>query len=738
MADLLTGTVTFLFSDIEGSTALLKRLGDRYEEVVKQHDLLLREAFDEVGGRVIDTQGDAFFVAFPRAKDAVIAAVVAQRALGAHAWPDAVEVRVRMGVHTGEPTVGSERYVGLGVHRAARICAVGRGGQILVSQTTRELLREDPPSDAKLRDVGEQQLKDLDEPEHLYQVVAPGLRDDFRPLRTVSRQTGRAGGHEFRVLGPLEVMCAEQPVRLGGQKQRALLGILVLNAGRVVSTDRLIDQLWGEDAPRTAGTSLQNFISQLRKTLGSDRLVTRPPGYLLAAEPHETDLGRFEQSMREARNLPSEERATKLREALELWRGPPLADLTFESFAQAEIRRLEELRLAAIEERIEADLELGDHAELVGELQTLAEQNPLRERLRGQLMLALYRSGRQAEALQAYHDARRALVDELGIEPSPALQHLHASILRQEVALQPAGSTKAADEDHATEVIRALLAGRLIPVLGPGTGSVENIADRLAESFECPPESRGDLTRVSQYIAVTRGVGPLYDELHELFAEESEPTSVHRLFARVPPILRARGAQQELLVTASYGRALERAFEEAGEEIDVISYCALGRDRGKFVHRQPDGVERVIDLPNTYGELSLEQRPVILKIHGEVDLRPERERESFVVSEDDYIAYLSQTELAGVVPVTLAAKLRRSHYLFLGYPLVEWNLRVFLHRVFGDEPISYRSWAIQPAAEPIHREFWRKREVDVFDVPIDDYATMLDERLSAEAAETVG
>jgi peptide/nickel transport system substrate-binding protein len=183
-AGLPTGTVTFLFTDIEGSTRLLKQLRDGYAAVLVEHERIIRAALAEHDGWEIDTQGDSFFAAFRRAKDAVGAALAAQRALAANEWPDGVELRVRMGMHTGEPVVGGERYVGLGVHRAARISAAGHGGQVLVSQTTRELLRDDPLPDVTLRDLGEHQLKDLDEPERIYQLVAPGLADEFPPLKT--------------------------------------------------------------------------------------------------------------------------------------------------------------------------------------------------------------------------------------------------------------------------------------------------------------------------------------------------------------------------------------------------------------------------------------------------------------------------------------------------------------------------------------------------------------------------
>ena len=272
---------------------------------------------------------------------------------------------------------------------------------------------------------------------------------------------------DFRILGPLDAVGDDGPVALGGQKQRALLALLLVHAGEVVATERLVTELWGERPPKTATTSLQNFVSQLRKLLGSERLETKPPGYVLRVDPGHFDLARFEQLVSTARGAGAAERAKLLREALALWRGPPLADFVFETFAQGEIRRLEELRLGALEERIEADLELGGGSDLVAELESLVDQYPLRERLRGQLMLALYRAGRQADALQSYHATRSVLVDELGIEPSPALQQIYTSILRQETALAPE-SSPASPEDQLTDMIKALIAGRLVPVLGTG------------------------------------------------------------------------------------------------------------------------------------------------------------------------------------------------------------------------------------------------------------------------------
>jgi YVTN family beta-propeller protein len=191
MPELPSGTVTFLFTDIEGSTALLNRLGREYGVVLEEHQRILREAVAAHGGHEVDTQGDSFFIAFRRAKDAVAAAVDVQRDLAAHPWPDGVQLLVRMGLHTGEPQVGEKRYVGIGVHRAARIGAAGHGGQVLLSRTTRELVEDDLPPGVTVRDLGERRLKDLDRPERLSQLVIQGLRSDFAALKTLDVELAR-------------------------------------------------------------------------------------------------------------------------------------------------------------------------------------------------------------------------------------------------------------------------------------------------------------------------------------------------------------------------------------------------------------------------------------------------------------------------------------------------------------------------------------------------------------------
>jgi YVTN family beta-propeller protein len=251
---------------------------------------------------------------------------------------------------------------------------------------------------------------------------------------------------EFRVLGPLEVLARGAPIALGGAKQRALLAVLLLHRREAVSTDRLVEELWGERPPPTATKTVQVYVSQLRKALGGGLLETHGRAYLLAAEPEQVDLDRFDAlaaSGRHALENGDDDTAVRLlRGALELWRGPPLADFAYESFAQSEIARLDEARLAALEDRIDAELALGRHTGLVAELEALVREHPRRERLQGQLMLALYRAGRQADALARYGEARSALIDKLGLEPGRALGELERKILIRDPSLDaPPGQT---------------------------------------------------------------------------------------------------------------------------------------------------------------------------------------------------------------------------------------------------------------------------------------------------------
>jgi DNA-binding SARP family transcriptional activator len=242
-------------------------------------------------------------------------------------------------------------------------------------------------------------------------------------------------------LGPLEVANEDGELSLGGGKQRGVLVLLLLHANEQVPTDKLIDQLWVDAPPASAPKIVQNYVSRLRRALGDGALSTHGRSYVLRVAPGELDLDRFKDGLelgrRELAAGDPGSASSSLQRALDLWRGPPLADFTYEPFARAEIEQLEELRLAALIERVEADLALGRHTHLIGELEELVRRHPLQERLRAQLMLALYRSGRQAEALQVYREARQTLAAELGIEPGEALQHLERAILTHDPALEP-------------------------------------------------------------------------------------------------------------------------------------------------------------------------------------------------------------------------------------------------------------------------------------------------------------
>jgi DNA-binding SARP family transcriptional activator len=367
---------------------------------------------------------------------------------------------------------------------------------------------------------------------------------------------------EFRILGPLEAWHEESEVPLGGRKPRALLAVLLLHPNEVVPADRLIDELWGEDSPEDAAAALRVNVSRLRKALPQDVLTTRSPGYVIRIEPDALDLHEFERLVDEGRSLLARglaaDASKRLREALSLWRGPAFADFTYESFAQTAIARLEEIRLAAVELRIDADLALGRHDELVGELEALVAEHPLRERLQRYLMTALYRSGRQAEALDAYKDARRIFVDELGIDPSPALQELERAILQQDPALDveapaQAGFREAGERSILVAITRethvdALLAMAELLVRHPPRAMilarlVSDAADLRSasawlEERRSALETRGVVARAASFTSTAPG-----EELARLATE----LDVDLLLADAPDELLAEGAPDEQL-----------------------------------------------------------------------------------------------------------------------------------------------------------------------------------------------
>jgi SIR2-like domain len=310
-------------------------------------------------------------------------------------------------------------------------------------------------------------------------------------------------------------------------------------------------------------------------------------------------------------------------------------------------------------------------------------------------------------------------------------------------------------ESHYDTVLRAIADGRVVPLLGAGVNlcgrpegtawqhgrylpSGAELAAHLAGLFAYPEDELVDLLRVSQYVEVMLGSGPLYDKLHELFDADYPPSPVHELLAGLPKRLGLAGRRRyQLIMTTNYDDALERAFRAAGEDFDLVWYIAEAEHRGKFLHLPPDGEPRLISRPNEYDGLSLQERTVILKIHGAIDRR-RPERDSYVITEDHYIDYLTRTDVSTLVPVTLGAVLRHSHFLFLGYSMRDWNLRVMLHRIWAEQSRTYKSWAIQLHPNPIDDEFWHRRGVDVLDTSLEEYVAGLTARIQWLQTSGVG
>jgi len=366
------------------------------------------------------------------------------------------------------------------------------------------------------------------------------------------------------VLGPLEVLQDARPLDLGAPRQRALFAFLLLHANEVVSTDRLAEALWPVEIPRTAAKAIQVYVSALRKTLGSarDLLETRGPGYSLKVAPGELDLHEFERLLARSRDEGAGARAATLRDALALWRGAPLADFEYESFVLPEAARLGELRQLAVESRIEAELELGGGPELVAELQALVAARPLQERPRVLLMRALYRAGRQSEALDVYRDGKRVLDDELGLDPGPELRELERAVLRQDPALS--GSA------FREEALRSIVA---VPQSAAGLDLLLPFAEALARSPTRRELVLGRVVPAAELSAATTAL----DRARRDLAERGTTVRVAAFSSSSPAedVVRL-GAKQDadLLLLSSDGDPLDGAmasvFEHATSDLAVL------------------------------------------------------------------------------------------------------------------------------------------------------------------------
>jgi DNA-binding SARP family transcriptional activator/streptogramin lyase len=344
----------------------------------------------------------------------------------------------------------------------------------------------------------------------------------------------------YLILGPLEVRDGDTGVELRGGQQRKLLAILLLHSGEAVSSDLLVEELWDGKPPETAAKALQGYVSSLRKQLGQEAVETVGGGYRLTVAPEDLDSGRFEELLAEARPLERAPAVAKLREALALWRGPALADYAYDDFARHEIDRLEELRLGGVERRIDLELALGHHDDLVPELEALVRAHPLRERLRGHLMVALYRCGRQAEALDAYQEARTALRDELGLEPSEELQALQRAILDHDASLAAPPRVDlpaAAGESRLPEgrkLRRPLLAVALgLAIIGGAAATIVLTRTDKAAAIIVPPNSVARIdpagTKVESYVGVGTGPRAIAVGLGSVWVANGEDGTVDRL-----------------------------------------------------------------------------------------------------------------------------------------------------------------------------------------------------------------
>ena len=436
---------TFLVADVRGYTTFTQERGDEAAAVLAaKFAAIVHEPVEARDGSLIELRGDEALAAFRSPRQAIRAAVDLQaRFLEETRSTPHIPLPVGIGLDAGEAVPVGGGYRGGALNLASRLCSVAGPGEILASQNLVHLAGT--VEGIRFVDRGEMHLKGLSDPVQVMTIAAEGSDvDEQMRVLVPSRPRRRVYGEtmHFRVLGPLEVDAGGAAITLGGPKQRAVLAHLLIRSNEVVPAEILVDEVWGEDPPEEVRNVIQTYVSRLRKVLGPDRILSHPPGYRLRVDQSELDAARFDALMRDAKKALAVDpniAVGTFEDALALWRGPALADLADQPSLLAEAARLDDLRLEAQEGRIEGLLACRAQARAIGELEVLLGRHPLRERLWTLLMLALYRDGRQAEALQAYQRARETLAEELGIDPSPELARLHERVLKQDPGLELRG-----------------------------------------------------------------------------------------------------------------------------------------------------------------------------------------------------------------------------------------------------------------------------------------------------------
>ena len=613
-----------------------------------------------------------------------------------------------MGIHTGEVNL-ADTHRGVAVHRVAHISAAAHGGQIVLSQSTQTTVEdvEALVPDLSVRGSGRSPDQGLRPAGAALPARVAGLDARLPPLFGARSRADRTQADELRVRSR-EARSASRRPTARARRAEAARGARppCSECGRVVSTERLIDRLWGEQPPQTAATSLQNVDLAAAQAARGRRRRHQAARISCCTSRRELDVRQLRAAR--ARGARARTRGARelLREALALWRGPPLADFAYEPFAERRSAGSRSAGSAALEERIDAELELGRgsrarrRARGARRAESAARAAPRPADARA---LPVRPTGRGAPA---YQEARRALVEELGHRAEPGAP---GALTRRFCARSRALSRGAARGGRGPlgEIVRALLAGRLVAVLGPGRACRRRhgrcLAASAREVFDCPASTPASWRRSRSTSRSHRGRAAVRRAARA--SSRGVRARARRLsrLARLPGSC-AAGRRQQLLVTTGYDQALERAFEEAGEEIDVVSYLAVGRDRGKFLHRSADGSATVIEVPNTYAELSLDRaddRSSRSTVRSSV--RPEREWESFVVSEDDYIDYLAQTDIANVVPGHARGPPPAQPLPLPRLPAATSGACASSCTVSGATSVGYRSWAVRPERRALER-----------------------------------